>query len=93
VEDDLRQQGVLRVSGSHAPTTVRRCLANWSTLTVGAEWGRFPHRTSNRPSAPSSMQGFAMCPVRRHFVDDLRRWRGSLSASARWLAGSKTSLT
>ena len=33
VEADLRQQGFLRVSGPHAPATVRRRLANWSTLT------------------------------------------------------------
>jgi len=33
VEADLHQQGFLRVSGPHAPATVRRRLANWSTLT------------------------------------------------------------
>lgn len=33
VEDQLRAQGFLRVSGPHAPATVRRRLANWSTLT------------------------------------------------------------
>ncbi len=33
VEADLRRQGFLRVSGPHAPATVRRRLANWSTLT------------------------------------------------------------
>ncbi|NNU60734.1 site-specific integrase [Brucellaceae bacterium VT-16-1752] len=33
VEGELRQQGFLRVSGPHAPATVRRRLANWSTLT------------------------------------------------------------
>src|SRR5690606_21963238 len=33
VEDELRRQGFLRVSGPHAPATVRRRLANWSTLT------------------------------------------------------------
>jgi len=33
VEEELRQQGFLRVSGPHAPATVRRRLANWSTLT------------------------------------------------------------
>lgn len=33
VEMELRQQGVLRVTGPHAPSTVRRRLANWSTLT------------------------------------------------------------
>jgi len=33
VKEELRQQGFLRVSGPHAPSTVRRRLANWSTLT------------------------------------------------------------
>ncbi|QWK80732.1 site-specific integrase [Ochrobactrum sp. BTU1] len=33
VEEGLRQQGFLRVSGPHAPATVRRRLVNWSTLT------------------------------------------------------------
>lgn len=33
VETDLRRQGFLRVSGPHSPATVRRRLANWSTLT------------------------------------------------------------
>ncbi|WP_409558721.1 site-specific integrase [Brucella pseudogrignonensis] len=33
VEEELRQHGFLRVSGPHAPSTVRRRLANWSTLT------------------------------------------------------------
>ena len=33
VETKLRSQGFLRSSGSHAPDTVRRRLATWSTLT------------------------------------------------------------
>ncbi|WP_442793005.1 site-specific integrase [Rhizobium sp. SL86] len=33
VEDKLRLQGFLRSSGPHAPDTVRRRLATWSTLT------------------------------------------------------------
>ncbi|MNE03038.1 site-specific tyrosine recombinase XerC [compost metagenome] len=33
VKHQLRAQGFLRVSGPHAPATVRRRLANWSTLT------------------------------------------------------------
>lgn len=33
VEDQLRVQGFLRASGPHAPDTVRRRLATWSTLT------------------------------------------------------------
>ena len=33
VEQDLREQGFLRSVGPHAPDTVRRRLASWSTLT------------------------------------------------------------
>lgn len=33
VEDSLRNQGFLRTAGPHAPDTVRRRLASWSTLT------------------------------------------------------------
>lgn len=33
VDDKLRRQGFLRSTGPHAPSTVRRRLANWSTLT------------------------------------------------------------
>lgn len=33
VERSLREQGFLRASGPHAPDTVRRRLASWSTLT------------------------------------------------------------
>ncbi|NTB97227.1 site-specific integrase [Agrobacterium tumefaciens] len=33
VADNLRRQGFLRAAGPHAPATVRRRLANWSTLT------------------------------------------------------------
>jgi len=33
VEEELRNKGFLRASGPHAPATVRRRLANWSTLT------------------------------------------------------------
>ncbi len=33
VEDQLRVQGFLRATGPHAPDTVRRRLATWSTLT------------------------------------------------------------
>lgn len=33
MEEELRQRGFLRVPGPHAPATVRRRLANWSTLT------------------------------------------------------------
>jgi integrase len=33
VDDSLRRQGFLKSIGPHAPATVRRRLANWSTLT------------------------------------------------------------
>ncbi len=33
VDDNLRRQGFLRSAGPHAPDTVRRRLASWSTLT------------------------------------------------------------
>jgi integrase len=33
VDENLRRQGFLRSAGPHAPATVRRRLANWSTLT------------------------------------------------------------
>jgi integrase len=33
VDDNLRRQGLLKSTGPHAPSTVRRRLANWSTLT------------------------------------------------------------
>jgi integrase len=33
VDEDLRSQGFLKSVGPHAPSTVRRRLANWSTLT------------------------------------------------------------
>lgn len=33
IEDKLRRQGFLRTTGPHAPDTVRRRLATWSTLT------------------------------------------------------------
>ncbi|UIK20252.1 site-specific integrase [Rhizobium leguminosarum] len=33
VDENLRSQGFLRSAGPHAPSTVRRRLANWSTLT------------------------------------------------------------
>lgn len=33
VDENLRHQGFLRSVGPHAPATVRRRLANWSTLT------------------------------------------------------------
>jgi hypothetical protein len=34
VEQNLRSQGFLKSAGPHAPDTVRRRLATWSTLTM-----------------------------------------------------------
>jgi integrase len=39
VEQSLREQGFLKTIGPHAPDTVRRRLATWSTLT---KWRGFP---------------------------------------------------
>lgn len=39
VEDNLRRQGFLKSTGPHAPDTVRRRLASWSTLT---KWRGLP---------------------------------------------------
>ncbi len=33
IDEQLRDQGFLRTIGAHSPDTVRRRLANWSTLT------------------------------------------------------------
>ena len=33
VDERLRQQGLLKAAGPHAPSTVRRRMASWSTLT------------------------------------------------------------
>ncbi|PRA45269.1 integrase [Ochrobactrum sp. MYb68] len=52
VEEELRQQGFLRVSGPHAPATVRRRLANWSTLT---RW-RGLHGSFSSPSVKSAIR-------------------------------------
>jgi len=41
VEQKLRMQGLLRSSGPHAPDTVRRRLATWSTLTKWRGLGGF----------------------------------------------------
>ncbi|GLU28033.1 hypothetical protein Brsp01_32660 [Brucella sp. NBRC 12950] len=74
VEDELRQQGFLRVSGPHAPATVRRRLANWSTLTrwrgLGGSFSsqsvksaiRLAVRAINRPRKPQERQ----CHYRRY---------------------------
>ncbi|KIV60919.1 Mobile element protein [Rhizobium sp. UR51a] len=39
VDNNLRRQGFLKSTGPHAPDTVRRRLASWSTLT---KWRRLP---------------------------------------------------
>jgi integrase len=43
VEAELRQQGLLRQNGPHAPATVRRRLASWSTL---HQWRGLPSPTA-----------------------------------------------
>jgi hypothetical protein len=47
VEQELRQHGFLPASGPHAPSTVCRHLANWSTLT---RWRDLEVRSHLRPS-------------------------------------------
>ncbi|EMG51240.1 phage integrase family protein [Ochrobactrum sp. CDB2] len=69
VETDLRRQGFLRVSGPHAPATVRRRLANWSTLT---RW-RGLEGSFSSPSVKSAI---------RLAVRALNRPRGRKSANA-----------
>lgn len=39
VDDNLRRQGFLKSAGLHAPDTLRRPLASWSTLT---KWRGLP---------------------------------------------------
>jgi integrase len=46
VEDNLRTQGFLKSTGPHAPATVRRRLANWSTLT---KWRGFDGAFASPP--------------------------------------------
>ena len=80
VEQVLRSQGFLRVSGPHAPATVRRRLANWSTLTAGAAWkGRFRHRPSNRRSglrsAPLTDHQAARVPAPSLVISSASCWR------------------
>jgi len=69
VEEELRQRGFLRVSGPHAPATVRRRLANWSTLT---RW-RGLEGSFSSPAVKSAI---------RLAVRALNRPRGRKSANA-----------
>jgi len=69
VEEELREQGFLRVSGPHAPATVRRRLANWSTLT---RW-RGLNGSFSSPAVKSAI---------RLSVRAINRPRGRKSASA-----------
>lgn len=69
VDEELRQQGFLRLSGPHAPATVRRRLANWSTLT---RW-RGLEGSFSSPSVKSAI---------RLAVRALNRPRSRKSASA-----------
>ncbi|WP_246802797.1 site-specific integrase [Ensifer sp. ENS02] len=58
VEDTLRNQRFLRASGPHAPATVRRRLANWSTLT---KW-----RGADGYFSSSSLKSALRLAVRAH---------------------------
>ncbi|MFA1677426.1 site-specific integrase [Rhizobium mongolense] len=52
VDENLRSQGFLRSAGPHAPATVRRRLANWSTLT---KWRGFDG-AFNSPALKSAIR-------------------------------------
>ncbi len=52
VEEALRSQGLLRATGPHAPDTVRRRLATWSTLT---KWRGLDGRFSS-PALKSALR-------------------------------------
>ncbi|MBY5876242.1 site-specific integrase [Rhizobium leguminosarum] len=69
VDEDLRSQGFLRSAGPHAPSTVRRRLANWSTLT---KWRGFDGAFAS-PSVKSAI---------RLAVRAVPRTRGRKSAKA-----------
>ncbi|MBY5666408.1 tyrosine-type recombinase/integrase [Rhizobium leguminosarum] len=69
VDDNLRRQGFLKSVGPHAPATVRRRLANWSTLT---KWRGFDGAFAS-PSVKSAI---------RLAVRAVPRTRGRKSAKA-----------
>ncbi|WP_313904334.1 site-specific integrase [Rhizobium laguerreae] len=69
VDGTLRQQGFLKSTGPHAPATVRRRLANWSTLT---RWRGFDGAFAS-PSVKSAI---------RLAVRAVPRTRGRKSAKA-----------
>ncbi|MDA5639591.1 MULTISPECIES: site-specific integrase [Agrobacterium] len=52
VDDNLRRQGFLKSTGPHAPDTVRRRLASWSTLT---KWRGLPGAFAS-PSLKSAIR-------------------------------------
>ncbi|NKK46229.1 site-specific integrase [Rhizobium leguminosarum] len=52
VDESLRSQGLLKSTGPHAPATVRRRLANWSTLT---KWRGFDGAFAS-PSVKSAIR-------------------------------------
>ncbi|CUX70513.1 Integrase IntA (fragment) [Agrobacterium sp. NCPPB 925] len=65
VDDNLRRQGLLKSAGPHAPDTVRRRLASWSTSRNGAaltelsppcSQTRHSPRRAGRPKATSSQE-------------------------------------
>ncbi|MCW0001849.1 site-specific integrase [Pararhizobium sp. YC-54] len=69
VDENLRSQGFLKSVGPHAPATVRRRLANWSTLT---KWRGFEGAFAS-PSVKSAI---------RLAVRAVPRTRGRKSANA-----------
>ncbi|MBX4904931.1 MULTISPECIES: site-specific integrase [Rhizobium] len=69
VDENLRSQGFLKSIGPHAPSTVRRRLANWSTLT---KWRGFDGAFAS-PSVKSAI---------RLAVRAVPRTRGRKSAKA-----------
>ncbi|TAU17062.1 site-specific integrase (plasmid) [Rhizobium ruizarguesonis] len=69
VDENLRSQGFLKSAGPHAPATVRRRLANWSTLT---RWRGFDGAFAS-PSVKSAI---------RLAVRAVPRTRGRKSAKA-----------
>ncbi|SES46476.1 site-specific integrase [Rhizobium sp. NFR03] len=69
IDENLRIQGFLKSIGPHAPATVRRRLANWSTLT---KWRGF-HGSFASPALKSAI---------RHAVRAVPRTRQRKSAKA-----------
>lgn len=62
VDDNLRRQGFLKSTGPHAPDTVRRRLASWSTSRNGAD------STAPSPPLPSNPPFVWRCAPSRDSV-------------------------